>query len=72
MPAIDPRNIEVVDPAMAAIYRQKTMAQRVEIMNSANHAMRAMIAAGARALHPQWTEEEVQAEVLRRIFRGPS
>lgn len=70
MPAIAPRNIEVVDPEQAAVLRGKTIAERVAMVGAANRAARAMIAAGARSLHPEWTEQQVQAEVARRMTRG--
>lgn len=70
MPAIDPRNIEVVDPQQAAVLRCKTIAERIAMVGDANLAARAMIAAGARSLHPEWTEQQVQAEVVRRMTHG--
>lgn len=70
MPAIDPRNIEVVDPAQAEAYRRMTAAERVAIIGSVNRAARKLIAAGAKTLHPEWTQEAVQAEVARRMTLG--
>lgn len=68
MPAIDPRNIEVVDAAMAAVYRQMTMAERVAVIDDLNQTARALIAAGARVMNPDWTDAQVQAEVARRML----
>lgn len=70
MPAIDPRNIEVMDPAQAAILREKSMAERVAMIGAANRTARALVAAGIRVTHPDWSDEQVQAEVARRMAGG--
>lgn len=70
MPPIDPRNIEVVDPSQAAIYREKSTPERVAMIAAANRTARAMLAAATRSLHPDWTDEEVDQEVIRRISDG--
>ncbi|WP_146403372.1 hypothetical protein [Pseudobythopirellula maris] len=72
MPAIDPRNIEVVDPAQAAIFRSKSVAERVAMIGASNRTARAMIAATARALNPQWSDREIETEVARRMAGGPA
>lgn len=72
MPAIDPRNIEVVDLSQAAIFRSKSVAERVAMIGAANRTMRAMIAATTRATHPEWSNAEVENEVIRRMTDGPT
>jgi hypothetical protein len=64
---VDPKRIEVVDEALAAVLRQKTPAERVEMILAANRTARLLAAAGARYLHPEWDEAQVQSEVLRRV-----
>ncbi len=64
------RQIEVVDDRVAEILRRKSPAERVEIIFDLNRTMRVMIAGHLRSRHPGWTEEQVQAEVARRMTRG--
>lgn len=66
----DPKRIEVVDEAMAAVLRNKTITERVEMIFAANRTMRMMIAAHLRADHPEWSDEQIQAEVAGRFNRG--
>ena len=70
MPKIDPRNIEVIDPAQAALLRQKTMAERIAMIGDSNRTARLLVAAGIRAQHPDWSDERVTNEVLRRVGSG--
>jgi hypothetical protein len=72
MQAIDPERIEVVDDELAAILRAKSPAQRVEMIGAANRTARLLAAAGARYLHPDWNEAEIEAEVVRRVCGGTS
>ena len=67
---IDPRRIEVIDDAMAAIYRAMTPAQRVAITCDANRTARLMLAAQIRRLHLDWSDEQVTTEVARRMLHG--
>jgi hypothetical protein len=64
---IDPRNIEVIDDDLAAILRQKTPAERVAMITAANRTARLIAAAGVRFQYPDWDENQVHAEVLRRV-----
>jgi hypothetical protein len=67
---IDPRNIEVIDDAVAEILRQKSPAERVAMITDANRTARLIAAAGIRYQHPDWDEAQVHAEVLRRVCSG--
>ncbi|MSQ97096.1 MAG: hypothetical protein EXR98_21435 [Gemmataceae bacterium] len=67
---LDPGQIEVVDEAVAAILRQKTPAERIAIACDAHRTARAMLAAQIRSQHADWTDDEVQREVARRLTRG--
>jgi hypothetical protein len=64
---IDPKNIETIDDALAEILRQKTPAERVAMITAANRTARLIAAAGVRFQHPDWSEEQVHSEVLRRV-----
>lgn len=66
----DPSRIEVLDEAMVEVLKGKTVTQRVEMVFAANRTMRMMIAAHLRADHPDWSDEQIQAEVAGRFNRG--
>lgn len=68
--AIDPNRIEVIDGDLAAILRTKTPAERVEMIAAANRTARLLAAAGVRYQHPDWTNEQVQVEVIKRVCGG--
>ena len=67
---LDQGQIEVVDDAMAAIYRSKTPAERVANACQANRTARLILAARIQSLHPDGTEIDVNQEVARRFTRG--
>jgi hypothetical protein len=64
----DPKRIEVVDEAVAAIPRTKTPAERVMMGSAANRTARLPIAGRILSVHPECTEAEVLAEVARRML----
>jgi len=68
--SLNPLTIEVVDDQLAEVLRTKTPKQRVEMIAAANRTARVLAAAGARHQHPNWDEERVQAEVIRRVTGG--
>ncbi len=68
----DPKRIEVVDEAVAAILRTKTPAEKVAMASAANRTARLMLQARIGDLNPTWTESEVKAEVARRMRGGAS
>jgi hypothetical protein len=65
-----PDKFEVVDDAMAEVLRTKSPAERIAIVSDANRTARVLAAAGARYLHPDWDESQIQAEVARRVGGG--
>jgi hypothetical protein len=67
---LDPGQIEVVDEAVAAILRMKTPAERVAMAADANRTARYLMAGGIRLRHPEWSDEQIAAEVVRRMTRG--
>ncbi len=66
------RRIEVVDPAMAEVFRRKTPAERIAMICDANETMRLLIAGRLRTEHPDWEDERISQEVARRMLREPS
>lgn len=65
-----PKRIEVVDPEIAAILKEKTIAERVEMIFAANRTMRLLIAGRLKTDHPDWSEVQIQAEVSRRMLEA--
>lgn len=63
-------HIEVMDDATAEMLRGKTPAERLAMAFAMNRTARNLIAGGARWQHPDWSEEEIQQEVVRRMTRG--
>jgi hypothetical protein len=68
--SVDPRNIEAIDDDLAGVLRNKTPAERVEMIAAANRTARRLAAAGIRYQHPDWTDAQIQAEVIRRVCGG--
>jgi Rv0078B-related antitoxin len=67
---LDLGQIEVVDEAVAAVLRRKTPAERIAMAAAAHRTAREMLTAQISAKHPDWTDEDVQREVARRLTRG--
>lgn len=58
---------EEMHPLQERIFRAMTPARRYEVARALYWQARALKTAGVREAHPDWTEEQVTAEV-RRIF----
>ena len=69
-PALLPRNIEVIDDDLAEVLRQKSPAERIEMISAANRTARLLAAGGVRFQHPDWNDAQVHDEVLRRVCGG--
>ncbi len=69
-PSLDPRNIEVIDDALAAVLRLKTPAERIAMIGSANRTARMIAAAGVRYQHPDCNEAKIQNDVIMRVCGG--
>jgi hypothetical protein len=67
---LDKGQIEVVDDAVAEILRRKTPAERVQMALDANRLGRQLIAGHLHTIHPDWNDDQIQAEVARRMLRG--
>jgi len=65
----DPRDIEVIDDATAAMFRAMTPAQIVAVACDAHDTATAMMAVRVRELHPDWPRDRVRLEVGRRLTR---
>ena len=68
---LDAGQIEVVDDDIAAVLRAKTPAERVAMIFAANRTMRLVVEGSIRTRHPDWNDDRVAQEVVRRMTRGP-
>ncbi len=65
-----PRGFEVVDDAMAEVLRAKSPAERLAIAHGMwSHASQ-LLQRVIKAEHPDWTPEQVQAQVAQRLLNG--
>jgi hypothetical protein len=60
--------VEAVDDDLAQILSQMSPGQRIQLAADANDAARAMVAAGIRYQHPEWTHARISEEVARRML----
>lgn len=67
---LDEGQIEVVDDNVAAVLRRKTPAERIQMALAANRMVRLRIAGHLQTIHPDWSQEEIQAEIARRMRLG--
>jgi hypothetical protein len=64
------RTIEIVDDRVVEILRSKTPAQRLAIADGMWSFARQMIRAIMAREHPDWSEDEIDREVARRMSHG--
>ena len=64
---LDDGQIEVVDDAEAEVLRRMAPAQRVAMVFRLNRRLRIAVEGNIRSSHPDWNDEQVWAEVLRRF-----
>lgn len=64
------RKFEVIDDQMAAVLREKTESERLQIGFEMWHSAQRMIRAIVTAEHPEWSEEEVERQVAKRMSHG--
>lgn len=67
---IDLRRIEVLDPMVVEILRMKTPAERARQASDLHRFARTAIESQVRSLHPDWADEQVRSEMLRRLTGG--
>ena len=61
---------EVLSDEVAAVLRQKTGAERLEIASQMFRSARRMLVTYLGAEHPDWDEDRVQKEAARRLSHG--
>ncbi len=64
------RDSDVVDDDMARILRGMTGAERLKIANGMFVSARRMLASHLAAEHPDWDQNRIEQETVRRISHG--
>lgn len=67
---VRPPCIEVVDPAVAAILREKSEWERLQIANGMWHSAQRLIREAVCRDNPEWDMMAVDREVARRMSHG--
>jgi len=62
--------LEFPDGQMVEVFRAKTPAEKVAMIAAAHRTARMLAESGIRFQHPEWSEEKIQAEAIRRLTRG--
>jgi len=72
IPGMDsPRlHIEVISDEMAAILRQKTGAERLQIASDMYSSARKMLISHLRSVYPAWNSDQIEREAARRLSHG--
>lgn len=65
---LDDGQIEVLDPELARVLRQKTPAQRVAMVGQANRTARQLCRAAIRRRHPDWNDTAIEQDVAQRML----
>ena len=65
-----PYRVEVVDADMAAVFANKSEAERLHIGWGMWRSARSMINRLLRSEHPDWSTEQIDTEVARRLASG--
>ena len=69
-PPLDPRRIELLDPAIVAILKTKTPAEKLAMVFDAHQFAFDVQCCQIRAAHPEWSISDVRDAVVRRLSRG--
>ena len=71
-PGPTPCRIDRMDDATREMLRNKTPAERLAIAFECNRMMRLRLEGHFRTYHPEWSNEQILAEIARRMARGTS
>ena len=64
------KHIEVLDDEMVCVLRHKTGAQRLQIASGMFTSARQMIISMLHSQHPDWDEQKINQETVRRLSHG--
>lgn len=67
---LDEGQIEVVDDAVADVLRGKTPDEKLRIASGMWCLARIQLSSSLGSLHPDWTEEQIEQEAIRRLYHG--
>ena len=67
---LDPRQVEVLDDAMAKVLKQKSPQERLRMGFELWISTHKMLTTHIRHTHPHWDEKAVECEVARRLLHG--
>ena len=67
----DFRQIEIVDPDVARVLRDKSGMERLRLAHEAWELARDRLTAFLSARHPEWDREEVRKQVAKRLSYEP-
>jgi hypothetical protein len=62
-------HVENVDPIVSNILKRMSVAERIALVEDSNQVARLLIAGGVRYRHPDWSDAQIKAEVVRRMLR---
>jgi hypothetical protein len=65
-----PSVVEMMDPMMIEVLRKKTPQERLAIASGMWESARAIIRGAVRQQHPDWSEEQINQEIARRVSHG--
>ncbi len=64
---LDPGQIECPDEAMVKVYKQLSPMERIKIASDMWDSAWQQTDAILRSLHPDWSEERIKKEIIRRL-----
>ncbi|HUU84844.1 MAG TPA: hypothetical protein VM243_15190 [Phycisphaerae bacterium] len=67
---LDRGQIEVLSDEMADVFRRKTGAARLQIASRMFASARRMLLSHLSAQHPDWDQQQLNAEAARRLSHG--
>jgi hypothetical protein len=67
---IDARRIEVPDEAVVELLRRMTVGERLAVANRMWVSARNAVEQIVRSEHPEWTKQQLQQEIGRRMLHG--
>jgi hypothetical protein len=67
---LDNRQIEVIDDNVAEILKKKTGQERLEMVWDSWTYFNKRLEAHIKNSHPEWTQEDIRKEMVRRVLHG--
>jgi len=67
---LDEGQIEVLDDAVAEILKMKSTEERLKIASGMWRSAKIQLSASIGSLHPEWSKEQIEREVIRRLSHG--